>query len=222
MDFIKRHKLMCGVFMFDIIAILIVVLVLIYNGAKTATLEVYVAPIAAKIELNGKEYENFKSYDVIPGEYNVVISMDGMQTEEYSLVVEEDGLSRIRTFLLDNDGGFGYYQKHYDDELILETIANTPESKEFVAKYKKVREILDDLPIDYSAYSEDYSDYERYEIIQDERKDCKKMICLKIIDYTGGNDKAAIEKIREMGYEPDDYEIVYELNLNESVRTNDG
>ena len=123
--------------MFDIIAILIVVLVLIYNGAKTATLEVYVAPIAAKIELNGKEYENFKSYDIIPGEYNVVISMDGMQTEEYSLVVEEDGFSRIRTFLLDNDGGFGYYQKHYDDELILETIANNRNPRSLWLNIKK-------------------------------------------------------------------------------------
>ena len=121
--------------------------------------------------------------------------------------------------MLDNKGGFGYYREHFDDELILEEMADTKEAQEFVRDYNKIRDIVDILPIEYSAYSEDYSEYRRYEIVQDMREDCPKVVCLKIIDNTGENETRAIERIREAGFDPDDYGIKYELDLNESVRT---
>ena len=221
-DFVKRHKLASGLVVLDVILLLIAILAVVQHVAKNAVIEIYAVPAAATVELNGEQYGNLASYDVLPGEYHVKVSMTGMQTKEFNVSVEENGFVRVQTYLLDDKGGFGYYLDHYDDEVLLEKIADTAEARKFVTDYTKVYGIVNELPIKYSAYAEDYSDYQQYEIVRDERDDCAKVVCLKIIDNTGGNEQAALEKIRELGYEPGNYDIRYELSLNKSVRTNDG
>ncbi len=72
--------------------------------------------------------------------------------------------------------------------------------------------ITKQLPITVEYYSENYSSYTKYFIgyvlIDDEK------IVLKITDYTGGNYDNAISKIKELGFDPNDYEIRYS-NISE-------
>ena len=220
-SFMKQHRWVAVLILLNILAVIIVVGAIIYNNLKTATVDIQVAPSEAVIELNGKTYANFESHDILPGNYHVKISMEGMQTKEFDLVLESDGFAKIRTYLLDANGGFGYYVTHPDDELLLAEVANDQVSKEFVEKYDKATSIIKQLPLLYDDYTADFSEYIKYEIDLDERDDCAKILCLKIIDSTGGNEQVAMNKIAEIGYNVDDYDIEYEYVPDQFIRVED-
>lgn len=66
--------------------------------------------------------------------------------------------------------------------------------------------ILEDLPLKVEYYANNYSEYTSYYLTFEKLDDG---ICLVIEDYSGGNYEKALNKIRELGYNPDDYEINY-------------
>lgn len=218
---IKQHRLVSVLILMNIIAVVVVIVVIVVNSMKTATVNIEVAPAEATIELNGTKYTNLKSHDVLPGNYHVRISMEGMQTKEYDFDLEKDGFVRVRTYLLDNAGTFDYYLTHPDDEMTLADVADDDASKEFIKKYNRMKSIKDQLPAVFDAYSDDFSEYTRYELSLDERDDCPKILCLLITDKTGGNKQIAIDKVAEMGYDPDDYKISYEYVPDQFVRVGD-
>ena len=219
---VKRHKVISVVVLLNLILIAVVIAVIAIHNAKTATVDIKVAPSEATIELNGAKYDNFNTYDVLPGDYHVKISMEGMQTKEYDFEIENNGFVRVNTYLVGEDGSFDYYLAHPEDEEILaDVVANgggDVAAEKFVAEDKGVVGILDELPINYDAYADDFAYYTNYTIERNERDDCPKIICLTIIDRTGESEQAAIDKIKEMGFDPDNYEINYEYKTLESAR----
>lgn len=220
-NFIKNHKVISLVAFLNVVLILVVILIIVMHNAKTAVIDIYVAPVEANITINGKNYENFNSYDVMPGDYHAVIAMEGMQTKEVDFTLEDDGMYHLWEYLLDENGGFDYYLTRQNDELALAKVANDDAAKKFVAEYEKVAEITNILPIQYDAYTDNYAYYIRYKIIQDMREDCDRIVCLIIEDNTGGNEQRAKDKIKEEGYNPSDYDITYEfVPLYESEMNN--
>ena len=219
-NFIKRHKI-ASIVTINIIAFIIIIVAIIIHNAKTAVVDIFIAPSDAIITLNGRSYDNFKSHDVLPGTYHVKISMENMQTKEYDITLENQGFIRIWDYLLDENGGYSYYLIHSEDEAILAEIANDEKTKKFLEDYDQAAAILDLLPIKYDAYSADFSEYTQYKIEQDHRDDCPKIICLKIIDGTGNSEQAAKDKIVEKGYNLDNYDISYEYIPLESARLSD-
>lgn len=216
-SFIARHKIISLVVFLNIVVILVVVLIITIHNAKTVTIDIAVAPSEALIELNGSKYDNFTSFDVFPGDCHVKISLDGMQTKEFDLSLADGEFKKIRAYLLDENGGFDYYLENPDEILNLAEVADDEVAQEFVVEYERVAKILKDLPIEYDAYFNNYSEYVYYEIRQDSGANCDKMVCLKIIDYTGGNEQRAKDKIVEMGYNLKDYGISYSYEPIESL-----
>ena len=104
LNFIKRHLLASALVLVNVIAIVIVTVAVFFDSARTATIDIQVAPSEAVIELNGKAYENFETHDVLPGDYHVKISMDGMQTKEYDVRLADDGFLQLWDYLLDENG----------------------------------------------------------------------------------------------------------------------
>ena len=212
LEFIKRHKI-AALVAINLIAIIIVIVIIIIHLAKTATIDIRVAPNDATVTLNGRKYDNGVSHDVLPGNYHVKIAMNSMQTKEYDITLEKNGFVRIWDYLLDENGGFDYYLAHPGDEATLAEVIKDDDktAKTFITKYEKITSILDILPYSYDAYSDDYSDYMQYKIYQDPRDDCDKAVCLIIEDNTGGNEQNAKNKLKELGYNLDDYSITYEF-----------
>ena len=212
-SFIKRHKIISAFILVNAIVIAVVVAVIVNHNLKTATIDIYVAPAAATISLNGKDYENFQQYDILPGNYHVKIAMEGMQTKEYDLALEEDGFARIWTYLLDEDGGFEYYAWHPEDELILERVVVDDDTalKDFIAKHNRIYSIGEALPLTFSnTYEQDVNEIVSINISWGDSTDCKKRpYCLVVFDMTGKNHDKALAMITEAGYDPDDYEIVF-------------
>ena len=184
---------------------------LIIHNMKTATIDVMVAPTDAVVELNGTKYQNLRSHNIMPGDYHVKISMDGMQTKEFDVEIEDGELERIWTYLLDNDGGFGYYMSHPDDAAILNDVADA-EAKKFLAEYNKLNSIQEVLPLQYSnTFDENATEVVSISVrwgIDDECKE--KAFCLIVHDYTGKNTDKALQLIRDAGFNPNDYELVFE------------
>lgn len=211
-NFIKQHKVLASVVFLNIVAVLVVILIIVLHNAKTAVVDVYVAPSEATIEINGRRYDNLQSYDFLPGDYHAVISMDGMQTKEVDFSVGEDGFYRLWEYLLDANGGFEYYINKPGEESILAKVANDEASLKFVEEYETVAAIMDILPIEVDEYTSNFEYYIRYSIQLDTENECEKVACLVIDDYTGGNEQRALEKIRSEGFDPEDYGIKYEYD----------
>lgn len=209
-NFIKKHKVASVLVFVDIVAILIAILVVVIHNAKSATIDILVAPSEAVIKLNDEKYDNFGTYNVEPGDYHVVISMDGMQTKEYDISLADGEYTRVWSYLLDMDGGFDYYWEHPDEVVYLADVADE-KAKLFVEEFERMQSIREVLPLTFSnTYDQDATEVVSISIDWGEGDECeKKVYCLIINDYTGKNTEKALNMIREAGYDPDDYELVF-------------
>ena len=104
-------------------------------------------------------------------------------------------------------------------DAILISCPSESESKYPDSYCKGMYDNTDDVEnrVKYSLYSELPVTIDRFDFASREAIYCEirgdfdenNQLVLKIIDYSGGLKDEAIEKIREMGYNPDDYEIIY-------------
>lgn len=210
-NFIKRHKVLSLLLFLNVVAVLVVVLVIVIHASKTATVDIKVAPIDATVELNGTKYENLQSHNIAPGDYQVKISMEGMQTKEFEISVENDGFVRIWTYLLDENGRFEYYMDHSDDAEILKDVADD-EAKAWLEELSQVWGIREVLPLTFSnTFEEKATEVVSISVRWGENDECnEKAYCLIIHDFTGNNTEKALSMIRDAGYDPNDYELVFE------------
>ena len=208
-NFIKQHKALSLLLFFNIVAVLLVILIIVIHNSKTATVDIMVTPYDAVVELNGARYENMRSHNIVPGDYHVKISMEGMQTKEYDFSVEKDGFVRIWNYLLDANGGFDYYLSHPDDEMMLENIIDEEDraAKSFIAKYQIVSKVDEILPLEY--YNND-DPADPIGIFIEQSKDiCKdKVNCLSVYGGEKHQD-IAFKMISDAGYSPDDFDVVF-------------
>ena len=100
-----------------------------------------------------------------------------------------------------------WYLSHEEDQMILNTIGGEQAVRES-QEYSKNYPISTILPIIYADYDKEWN-YTEYRIDGGDFDECSKDFCVKITDVTGGNEDAAMQKIRDSGFNPDDYEVIY-------------
>ena len=135
-----------------------------------------------------------------------------MQTKEYDLSIENNEFVKIKQYLLDSDGGFSYYAKHVNDMKTLEQFADDDSKvKDFIEKNNKILSIDEVLPLTFSnTYEVGADDIVSIYIFWGDTDDCNyDNMCLIVDDYTGKNHDKALTIIREAGFNPEDYEIVF-------------
>ena len=210
-NFIRNHKVLSLLLFLNVVAVLGVILVIVIHNTKTATVDIMVTPREAVVELNGAKYENMQSHNVVPGDYHVVISMEGMQTKEYDIAVENEGFVRVWNYLLDADGGFSYYMTHPEDEMLLEDLADDA-AKAWLEEFNQVKEIQSVLPLTFSnTFDENATEVVSISVRWGSGEECEKEeYCLIVHDFTGKNTEKALSLIREAGYDPNEYELVFE------------
>ena len=206
-DFIKKHKILISA----ITSVVIVILVLIYVSIKmtfSASLDVLVVPTDATIMIDGEKFENGIYENLAVGKRKVVISREGFDTSEFEIELKRDEKTRLYAHL----GGNQEWYDNLTDQTTLYLLDSIYEFegqqqlKVIRAKYP----IMESLPIVYEKYFNNYTEYVYYRIDGGEYEKCKTEYCLKITDFTGGNRDRALDLMREKGYNPDDYEIIYE------------
>lgn len=219
-----HNKYIKGFLLFDAVIVVAIVGLIIYQNSKTSTISLNIAPIDATISINGdKKYHNGQ-YSFAPGSYKIEIAHDGLETKTFTVDLKSNTVTSITTFIAGANNNFEFYEHkdNYDSYKKLESIAsaehnittdNDTSAQNFITKYKQVLSIRDNLPLTGFIYSEpSVSASTGGYSIQSGRdnKKCDKSSCLIVKYYGKDYEDAVIKKIKEAGYDPTDYQIIYE------------
>lgn len=203
-DFIKKYPIpVIGLITLTFVTVILFITAI--SMKDTTEIEIRVAPISATVSIDGKTYQN-GTFRIPSGIHNVKIEKSGFQTKEFTF--DTNVSDKLYSYLVENDGSYNWYLNHNEDSILLTSIGDY-ESKIASGNYTKNYPIIQILPIIYANYDKEYN-YTEYRIDGGSFDDCKTDFCIKITDTTGGNYDAAIEKIRETGFNPNNYQILYE------------
>ena len=193
---------------------LIVLLVSNISQPKTF-LQISVAPGDALIEVNGQEYHN-GIYEVEPGTYTAEISAEGFEPKTQEVTVAEGETAEISTYLLNEDEGMDYYLSSAGDIEILRGIGDQ-EVQNFLARYDQMVSIAEKFPIDASYnVPEDGMSYSQTISDGTSRPECEMAFCLLVTGYGQPNDEVIGEVLDGMGYNIEDYQIIYDFKSESS------
>lgn len=201
---ISKHPLSAIILVTLIFATSVLVIVAL-NIKSTTKVEILVTPESSEITINGKTYQN-GTFDLPVGKLSVSIKKSGFETQEFTF--DSATSNKIYTYLLQSDGTYSWYDEHPEDSSIMTTISDY-QADQTAASYTEKNPLIDKLPIVIAEYDQEYN-YTEYRIDGGKFDGCKTDFCLKVTDTTGGNLDAAKEQIKSIGYNPDNYQIIYE------------
>lgn len=203
-NFFQKYPLLIVGFIVLIFAtIILFITALNLNG--TSEIELLVAPASASVTIDGKAYQN-GTFRIPSGTHTIKIEKDNFNSKEFTF--DTGNTDKIYAYILESDGSYNWYLNHSEDALILTSIGDY-EAALKAENYAKTYQISSILPIIYANYDEQYN-YTEYRIDGGSFTGCNSDFCLKITDTTGGNYDAAKQKIEDAGFNPDDYQILYE------------
>lgn len=184
-----------------------VLIISILNLKPTSEVEILVAPESASVSINGKEFKN-GTYKLPRGAVSVSIKKDGFMSKNYSFDTAAN--NKLYDYLLPEDRSYSWYESHPEDAIILTKIGDV-EADTTASLYKEINPISDKLPLIIAEYNQE-DNYIEFRIDGGKFDNCDRDFCLKITDSTGGNLDYARAKIRELGFEPNSFEIIYEYD----------
>ena len=184
-----------------VVAILVIVVILTTILSKNAELILLVAPSTATLKIDGHKVAS-GSIKLRAGSHTLVISGEGFEEKQIDFEIAKHETKSINAYA-GNDNNFEYYLKH-DTEIDRLALVADEEAIKFINNYRKSKTILELLPIvvakEYGAKSSTLS---RGDV-------CERSYCLKITDDNADLRKEMEAKIVELGYDPENYEIIYE------------
>ncbi len=183
----------------------IILVISAFNMHPTVEVELLVAPTSATTTIDGKSYQN-GTFKIAPGEHQVHIEKEGFVSQDFSF--NTLSTNKVYAYLRQTDGSFSWYRSHPEDSQVLTKIGDYLADQE-ATNYTRQNPITQALPIIYANYDDHYN-YTEYRIDGGKFDSCQTDFCIKITDSTGGNLELAKQKIRDSGFNPDDYQIIYE------------
>ena len=216
-----RSKLAKVVFLFDALLLVAFLLFSFFRGSKNVEIMINVAPVDAKILINGRQVSNNESYFYTPGKYDVVISRDGLQEKSFSIEAKAYDAVNMSVFLKDEDFSFYSMRDNVQSFYKLREIAsgesnrlydNDKSAEAFIKKtWHAYSLVMDVLPITETYYKDGTAEYKGEVTIKAAVSgDCKKLLCLEVISSHVNNTKGVAKNIlTDKGYNIEDYDIAY-------------
>ena len=204
----NRRILIFSLLIGFIILIAAIIIIYIFQLRRSATLDILVAPTSATITINGQTYTN-GTYQVEPISTTATITAEGFTSQEISLDILGGETTTLYTYLVPTDGNMNWYLDHPDDMMIVTQIGDLQALATSDA-YHTEHPISQILPIVIVEVDPTTYDWTEFRIDGGSFAECPTDFCVKITDTTGGNYDRALEEMRSRGYNPDDYEILYE------------
>ena len=204
-----------SVSLFFLIIIGISIYFIIEDSQKTSSIELFVAPVSADITLNGQKFDNMKTHRIKPGEYHLSITKSDYfedYSEDFTISPDEKKEIYLELKALPNTD---WYKDHPNDSYSVDAIINhelTKNSEYLISKYP----LLKSLPLKVEYYRNNAT-YIYYIISYTIESDNTPTIIIK--DYSGNNYESAIERIKSMGFDPEEYNIKYEDRTAEIAPT---
>lgn len=178
------------------------------NSHKTATVNILVAPTFATVEIDHHKFSTDTTIKYYPGNYTAKISADGFESQEITLELSPDQATDLYLYLTPNSDRSNFYQQNTREATRMQTIVDYLATKS-ATEYTDEHPITNILPIIVVESDPETFAWTEFRIDYGKFKSCKSDFCLKITDSTGGNRDRAINLIREKGFNPNDYEIIY-------------
>lgn len=218
LDFFDKHYKLCIGVIVGIIVLcigIIFIVPIVREKQKPTILEISIAPTTAKIEIDGKTYNN-GTYAFEPGSYSAHITQDGFEEKDVSFDIIEQGRNLLTAYIINKNEGLPYFERDAADIEALRLSYDKDEKvRNFIDSYDKKLKIREILPINASYDLKDSNpgmgSYMIFMNIADgsNHGKCHHAFCLLV---TG--DRKNEKRIREMldinGYKYDDYEVIYE------------
>lgn len=192
-----------------IILVIIIIFLAISNAKKSSTLHTIIAPSFATLTINDKNYQPNQDYKFEPGNYEVKISAAGFQEKTLTLELTHNQTTNLYQYLTPDDNDLSWYYQDPKENKLYEQVTDALASQQ-AAEYREKYPIVSLLPLSVVEVDKQTYTMKEYRIDVGEYNDCKTNFCLKITDMTGGNQEAAYAKLRDNGYNPEDYEIIYQ------------
>lgn len=194
----KLAKIAAGVIILGVLILMVV------DFLKNASLSVLVVPTDAEVLVDGRKIGN-GTHRFFPGEISIEIRRAGFKTKSLRLKLESNQTKTLHQYLVGEDGNFGFYKREKEEYETLKLVANDEQSLKFILDFEKQAKIRSVLPITYHA--NDGS--RRYVHIANgnDEPTCKQQLCLTVVDTI--NDNLTVRRlIKEAGFEMGDYQII--------------
>jgi len=175
---------------------------------RKTDLSILVAPEIAEIEIDGKVYKN-GNYKIETGRHQAIISAKGFKDKVFEFEVEAGEVFQLYDYLEEESSR--YTDKDYD---ILSLIATDDVTIEKVNAYRRKITLFDHLPL---------SNNENHVYITDQRStsNCpESALCVGVTNLGNLSEDEALELIRSLAYDPNDYYILYETNEQNYYKEN--
>ena len=212
---------------FNAILIIAVIAIAVYNNTMSAIITFNIAPIDAKISVNGNDKYKNGSFRFHPGKYNVVISRDGLDSKSFDLELDGYSSTVVTCYLSANNGDdFSFYEKNKNNLSALKLISMLSSDEEqifdkdysakgFVSEYGAVLDAFNNnLPVgDIVRKSPDEGGELISNIIIQKDDSCSKYICVMVQAF-GYEDveKVVGEMLGEAGFNMKYVEVKYASN----------
>ena len=219
-----RNKWVRLILALDVIVIIVIIGLMISKAMRSATLVLDVSPLDATIKLNGGGEYASGTYELVPGEYKVEISHDGLDTKTFDVKIDSGEIANITTYLT-NDGNIDWYKQKVNrgsyskivDMVSVDKNLTTDQDGSAVEQVKELEDNfqkLKNLPITKVVY--DQTDTGRHlntdiTIRANYSDECSTWLCLEALMY-GTDDESIIEQLlTNNGFDAEAYEIKYKV-----------
>ena len=188
------------------VGVLLIVLLtaLIYLKLRpNAELIVVAAPSQATLRLDGKKIQN-GARGIRTGKHKIELSLEGFETKTQEFEISAGETQSMNLYLVGENEDYSHYLQNEEDIKLLGLIGDET-AKQVASDYWAAKSILEILPI--TLVGDDGESSSRLE----SGEDCARSYCLKITDQGEALKEKMLERIKSLGFDPDDYEIQYEL-----------
>lgn len=181
-----------GAFLVIPLAIWVVTLI---SQQGTVNVPLLVLPKDATVKIGDRDFTNKNSAHLKPGTYKAVVSKDGFESSTQEVVVKEGvSTSLVSPLVAISADAQRWATAHQKDYLELEQKAGefaAQEGQEFIEEYPLTKW----LPLQKATYAIGYKRSGDGVVIT--------------IDAQNGYREAALQDIRDLGYDPSDYKIEF-------------
>lgn len=219
-----RNKWVRAILIIDVFAIIAVVGFIIWNATKTAIINFNVAPVDAKIQIDGRgEYYN-GSYQVHPGTHEITISHDGLTTKTFTIDLQSGYNTTLAAFLKGEGDNFDFYtlKDNYSSfEKLAEIASNSnnittdhdTSAQQFITDFQQNYQLYQSiLPTEIYNYQEDdgmYTTTQYIVISANNSLECQKTLCIEAKMIISDDQNFIQNLLQERGFNLNYCEVTY-------------